>query len=159
MIRQLLNSLGMLQQDQAQFQHRIRKISAQAWEITRELLVNKMLSEGAVGIVVQGKKFSVVDGSQFESEDAFLSEVQEHLADGEGANFVILAQTGYLGVGAAEPTPIVSVVVKTPVETFTQFAPVGETSDGYVMIGEIQTAPGDVISPYSGLEKIRWSLQ
>ncbi len=158
MIEQLLNALGQLRQEQQGAAKRTKKITARAWEITRELLIAQKLVKGPVGIVVQGEKFLVVDGSPFEDEASFLNEVQEHLTDGEGANFVVLAQTGFIAMGS-EPQPIVSVIIKTPTETFAQFAPVDTTSDGYVMMGEIQTPPLEVLMPYSEIDRIHWSLQ
>lgn len=158
MIEQLLNALGQLCQEQLGATKRTKKITTRAWEITRELLIAQKLVEGPVGIVVQGEKFLVVDGKLFEDEASFLSEVQEHLCDGEGANFVVLAQTGFIAMGG-DPQPIVSVIIKTPAETFAQFATVDMTSDGYVMIGEIESPPLEALMPYSEIDRIRWSLQ
>ena len=158
MIEQLLNALGQLRQEQQGVAKRTKEITARAWEITRELLIAQKLVEGPVGIVVQGEKFLVVDGKLFEDEASFLSEVQEHLCDGEGANFVVLAQTGFIAMGG-DPQPIVSVIIKTPTETFAQFAPVDTTADGWVMVGEIETPPLEAFMPYAEIGRIHWSLQ
>ena len=162
MIEQLLSALGRMQQERQSSSKRTKKITGRAWEIAHDLLVKQKLAEGPVGVVVQGDNFLLVDGLPFEDEESFLNEVQKHLTDGEGANFVILAQTGFISMNGdprGDAQPIVSIIVLTPTETFAQFAPVATTSDGCIMMGDIETPPLEVLTPYAELGRIHWSLQ
>ena len=159
MIEQLLSALERIRQEQSGSSKWVKKLTSEAWKITHSMLSQKRLVDAPVGILSHNGTFTFVDGSEFEDESAFLSGVQEHLNDCGGAEFVVLAQTGFIAMGQDGPVPIVSIVVKTPTEMFGQFAPVDITSDGCVMLGEIQTPPLEALMPYADIEIIHWSLQ
>ena len=159
MIEQLLGALERIRQEQSGSSKWVKKLTDEAWKITHSMLSQKRLVDAPVGILSHNGTFTIINGSDFEDENDFLLGVQEHLNDCGGAEFVVLAQAGFIAMGQEEPVPIVSIVIKTPTEILGQFAPVDVTSDGCIMLGEIQTPPLEALMPYANIELIHWSLQ